>query len=183
MRIIKRSAIPFLLVAAGAAFSSAAHAADGTIEFRGNVIASTCSVTGGSDLTVPLPPVSTTALADVGAVAGRSAFSLALTGCAVGDGNPVKVGVMFENGTNVDPSSGRLKIDTGDKAAQGVQINVLDSQQKLIPVGAQTGANTEMATIDTDGKAKLNYFAEYYASGAVKAGDVQSRVEYSLIYQ
>lgn len=90
---------------------------------------------------------------------------------------------MFENGTNVDQSSGRLTIDTGAKAAEGVQINVLDSQQKLIPVGAQTGASTEMATIDADGKAKLNYFAEYYASGAVKAGDVKSRVEYSLIYQ
>ena len=183
MSIIKRSAIPFLLVAASAAVSSAAYAADGTIDFRGNVIASTCSVEGGSDLTVPLPPVSTTALADVGSVAGRSAFSLALTGCAVGDGNPVKVGVMFENGTNVDQSSGRLTVDTGAKAAEGVQINVLDSQQKLIPVGAQTGASTEMAAIDADGKAKLNYFAEYYASGAVKAGDVSSRVEYSLIYQ
>lgn len=183
MSIIKRSAIPFLLVAASAAASSAAYAADGTIDFRGNVIASTCSVEGGSDLTVPLPPVSTTALADVGAVAGRSAFSLALKGCAVGDGNPVKVGVMFENGANVDQSSGRLTIDTGAKAAEGVQINVLDSQQKLIPVGAQTGASTEMAAIDADGKAKLNYFAEYYAAGAVKAGDVSSRVEYSLIYQ
>ncbi|MET1532188.1 fimbrial protein [Burkholderia sola] len=183
MKNFKRSAIPFLLVAAGAAFSSTAHAADGTVSFVGKVIASTCSVNGGSNFTVPLPPVSTTALTDVGSVAGRSAFSLALTGCSVGDGNPVKVGVVFENGTNVDQSTGRLKIDAGDKAATGVQINVLDSQQKQIPVGAQSGTNTEMATIDADGKAKLNYFAEYYAAGAVKAGDVNSRVEYSLIYQ
>ncbi|RQR38204.1 type 1 fimbrial protein [Burkholderia sp. Bp9143] len=183
MNIIKRSAIPFLLVAASAAVSSAAYAADGSIDFYGNVIASTCSVDGGSDLSVPLPPVSTTALTDVGSVAGRSAFSLALTGCTVGDGNPVKVGVMFENGTNVDQSSGRLTIDSGAKAAEGVQINVLDSQQNLIPVGAQTGASTELVAIDDEGKAKLNYFAEYYASGAVKAGDVHSRVEYSLIYQ
>ncbi|PRG08504.1 fimbrial protein [Burkholderia ambifaria] len=183
MRIIKRSALPLLLIAAGAAFSSAAHAADGTVTFRGNIIASTCSVDGGSDLTVPLPPVSTTALADVGSVAGRSAFSLALTGCTVGDDNPVKVGVVFENGTNVDQATGRLTIDSGAKAAEGVQINVLDSQQNHIPVGAQTGANTEMVAIDADGKAKVNYFAEYYAAGAVKAGDVTSRVEYSLIYQ
>jgi len=183
MSIIKRSAIPLLLVAASAAVSSTAYAANGTIDFRGNVIASTCSVDGGSDLIVPLPPVSTTALADVGSVAGRSAFSLALTGCAVGDENPVKVGVIFENGTNVDQSSGRLTIDSGDKAATGVQINVLDSQQNLIPVGAPTSANTEMVAIDADGKAKLNYFAEYYAAGAVKAGNVASRVEYSLIYQ
>ncbi|WP_175975692.1 fimbrial protein [Burkholderia sp. BCC1047] len=183
MNILKRSAVPCLLLAAGAAFSSAAHAADGTVNFHGKVIASTCSVEGGSDLTVPLPPVSTTALADVGSVAGRSAFSLALKGCTVGDENPVKVGVIFENGTNVDQSSGRLTIDTGAKAATGVQINVLDDQQKLIPIGAQTAASTQIADIDADGNAKLNYFAEYYASGAVKAGDVNSRVEYSLIYQ
>ncbi|KHK59325.1 fimbrial protein [Burkholderia sp. A9] len=183
MKNLKRSAIPFLLVAAGAAFSSAAHAAEGTINFNGKIIASTCSVEGGSDLTVPLPPVSTKALADVGSVAGRSAFSLALKGCTVGDENPVKVGVIFENGTNVDGSSGRLKIDSGEMAAEGVQINVLDDQQNLIPIGAQTGANTQLVDIDSDGNAKLNYFAEYYASDAVKAGDVTSRVEYSLIYQ
>ncbi|MCA8234403.1 MULTISPECIES: fimbrial protein [Burkholderia] len=183
MKNLKHSAIPFLLVAAGAAFSSAAHAADGTVSFVGKVIASTCSVDGGSDLTVPLPPVSTTALTNVGSVAGRSAFSLALKGCTVGDENPVKVGVIFENGANVDQSSGRLTIDTGAKAATGVQINVLDDQQKLIPIGAQTAASTQIADIDAEGNAKLNYFAEYYASGAVKAGDVNSRVEYSLIYQ
>ncbi|WP_415750385.1 fimbrial protein [Burkholderia sp. BCC1988] len=156
---------------------------DGTVSFVGKVIASTCSVEGGSDLTVPLPPVSTTALTDVGSVAGRSAFSLALKGCTVGDENPVKVGVIFENGTNVDQSSGRLTIDSGEKAAQGVQINVLDHQQNLIPIGAQTSANTQLANIDADGNAKLDYFAEYYAAGDVKAGDVNSRVEYSLIYQ
>ncbi|MBR8209377.1 type 1 fimbrial protein [Burkholderia cenocepacia] len=183
MKNLKHSAIPFLLLAAGAAFSSAAHAADGTVSFVGKVIASTCSVDGGSDLTVPLPPVSTTALTNVGSVAGRSAFSLALKGCTVGDENPVKVGVIFENGANVDQSSGRLTIDTGAKAATGVQINVLDDQQKLIPIGAQTAASTQIADIDAEGNAKLNYFAEYYASGAVKAGDVNSRVEYSLIYQ
>ncbi|MCL4636926.1 fimbrial protein [Burkholderia sp.] len=183
MKNLKRSAIPFLLVAAGVAFSSAAHASDGTINFNGKVIASTCSVEGGSDLTVPLPPVSTTALAEVGSVAARSAFSLALKGCTTGDDNPVKVGVIFENGTNVDRSSGRLTIDAGDKAAEGVQINVLDDQQKLVPIGAQTPASTQLATIGSDGTAKLDYFAEYYASGAVKASDVNSRVEYSLIYQ
>lgn len=64
-----------------------------------------------------------------------------------------------------------------------MQINVLDDQQKLVPIGAQTGASTQLVDIDADGNAKLNYFAEYYASGAVKAGDVNSRVEYSLIYQ
>ncbi|MDF3084736.1 fimbrial protein [Burkholderia sola] len=183
MKNLKRSAIPFLVVAAGAAFSSMAHAADGTVNFNGKVIASTCSVEGGSDLSVPLPPVSTTALADVGSVAGRSAFSLALKGCTTGDKNPVKVGVIFENGASVDQSSGRLVIDSGDNAAEGVQINVLNDQQNLIPIGAQTGANTQMADIDADGNAKLNYFAEYYASGAVKAGDASTRVEYSLIYQ
>ncbi|RKU05033.1 fimbrial protein [Burkholderia sp. Nafp2/4-1b] len=183
MKILKRSAVPFVLLAAGAAFSSAAHATDGTVNFHGKIVSSTCSVEGGSDFTVPLPPVSTTALADAGSVAGRSAFSLSLKGCTVGDNNPVKVGVMFENGTNVDQSSGRLTIDAGDKAATGVQINVLDAQQKLIPIGAQTGASTQLADIDASGNAKLNYFAEYYASGAVKAGDVASRVEYSLIYQ
>ncbi|KVM54583.1 fimbrial protein [Burkholderia ubonensis] len=178
-------ALSFLLIAAGATLSTAAHASDGTISFNGQVIASTCKVDGASsgNFTVPLPPVSTNALAAVGNVAGRTPFSLSLSGCTVGEGNPVKVGVLFEAGANVDQTTGRLTLDKGDGKAQGVQLNVLNAQQKQIPVGSQNGQNTELVDIGSDGKAKLDYFAEYYASGAVTAGDVNSRVEYSLIYQ
>ncbi|HDR9756897.1 TPA: fimbrial protein [Burkholderia cepacia] len=173
-----------LLIVAGIAISSNAHAVDGTVSFAGQVISSTCKVEGQSnDLSVTLPPVSTAALGSVGTVAGRTPFALSLTGCTTGDGNPVKVGVLFEPGANVDQSTGRLTADTGAGKAEGVQLNVLDAQQKHIPVGSQSPANTQMVDIDANGAAKLAYFAEYYAADAVKAGNVTSRVEYSLIYQ
>ncbi|KWE48669.1 fimbrial protein [Burkholderia ubonensis] len=181
------AALPLLLIAAGATISTTAHASDGTISFNGKVIASTCKVDeGGSSgsFTVNLPPISTNALAAVGNVAGRTPFSLSLSGCTVGEGNPVKVGVVFEPGANVDQSTGRLTLDKGTDKAQGIQLNVLDAQQQRIQVGSSTATNApQSADIGSDGKAKLDYFAEYYASGAVTAGDVNSRVEYSLIYQ
>ncbi|RXV67499.1 type 1 fimbrial protein [Burkholderia stabilis] len=173
-----------LLIVAGIAVSSNAHAVDGTVSFSGEVISSTCKIEGQSnDLSVTLPPVSTAALDAVGSVAGRTPFSLSLSGCTVGDGNPVKVGVLFEPGANVDQSTGRLTADTGAGKAEGVQLNVLDAQQKHIPVGSQSSTNTQMVDIGENGTAKLDYFTEYYAADAVKAGTVTSRVEYSLIYQ
>ncbi|WP_082720351.1 fimbrial protein [Burkholderia sp. MSMB1835] len=177
--------LPFLLIAAGATVSTMAHASDGTISFDGKVITSTCKIDGESgNFTVHLPPISTNALTAVGNVAGRTPFSLSLSGCTVGDGNPVKVGVVFEPGANVDQSTGRLTLDQGEDKAQGIQLNVLDAQQKQIMIGSASSSNPPQAVdIGADGKAKLDYFTEYYASGAVKAGDVNSRVEYSLIYQ
>ncbi|KWK69918.1 fimbrial protein [Burkholderia ubonensis] len=180
------AALPLLLIAAGATISTTAHASDGTISFDGRVIASTCKVDGESNgnFTVSLPPVSTTALAAVGNVAGRTPFSLLLSGCTVGEGNPVKVGIMFEPGANVDQSTGRLTLDKGADKAQGIQLNVLDAQQQRIQIGSSTtGDIPQSVNIGSDGKAKLDYFTEYYASGAVTAGDVNSRVEYSLVYQ
>lgn len=51
-------ALPLLVIAAGAAISTTAHASDGTISFDGKVIASACKVDGESNgnFTVSLPP-------------------------------------------------------------------------------------------------------------------------------
>ncbi|MDN7452324.1 fimbrial protein [Burkholderia cenocepacia] len=184
---LKKAIIPFLLASAGILSVSGAYASDGTITFNGNIIASTCKPDGGpADLTVTLPPVSTTALGEAGKTAGRTPFNLMLTGCATTEGNPTKVAVTFEAGPSVNQSTGRLTVDAGTSEAPGaknVEVQVLNDQQQPVKVGAAGDQGSQIVDIGADGKAKMDYYAEYMATGAAGAGAVNTRVQYSLSYQ
>ncbi|RQR53132.1 type 1 fimbrial protein [Burkholderia sp. Bp9125] len=191
--------IALMMSAAGLAFMAmnAAHASDGKIEFAGSVVASTCQVNGGTkDLTVTLPQASTNQLTAVGATAGRTPFTLALSGCTTdskdGEGQSIsapvkKVSVAFEPGATVDLGSGRLKLQ-GDGAAGNVQIQILNDQYKAIKIGADSkDQGVQIADIDTSesgtGTATLQFAAEYYATSAtVTGGSANSHVTYSLTY-
>jgi len=187
MKIVtNRKLIPLLLVSAGLAAASAAHAAEGTITFTGNVISSTCKINGDqANVSVALPHVGANALGSAGATAGRTPFSLALTDCASGDENPTKVSVVFESGANVDQTTGRLTLDEGTAeapAAKNVQISILNDKQQPIKVGAEGDQGSQVVDI-VDGTAQLNYFAEYHATDKAEAGAANSKVQYSLTYQ
>src|SRR5690606_11398524 len=83
----------------------AANAADGTITFVGQVTDKTCTIAtpGGVNQVVTLPTVSRATLGAAGATAGRTPFSINLTGCSAGD-----VATYFEPGATVDFATGRL---------------------------------------------------------------------------
>jgi len=186
MKIAKISyALSMLMAAAGLAAASAAHASDGTITITGSVIASTCKVSNGTggNIAVTLPKIGTNTLAAAGSTAGRTPFSVMLEGCTMGGENPTKVGVVFESGSNVNQSTGRLTLDAGANSASNIEINVLNDKQSPIKLGAMGEQNSQLIDIAADGKATLNYFAEYYATGAATAGQANSKVQYSLTYQ
>ncbi|WP_416048462.1 fimbrial protein [Cupriavidus basilensis] len=168
-----------LMTAAGSA-----QAADGTINFTGSVIASTCKINAGTnDLAVVLPRVGTNSLAKAGATAGRTPFVLALTGCSVSKDAPTKVAVSFEPGTSVNADTGRLKLQGAD-AASNVEIGILNDQSAPIKVGAASAdQNSQIVAIDgTTGAAKMSYAAEYTATGVATAGTANSFVQYTLMY-
>ncbi|MGS0895686.1 fimbrial protein [Burkholderia stagnalis] len=179
------SALSLFVAAVGLAAASAAHAADGTITFTGNIISSTCKVSNGAggNVAVTLPKVGTNTLAAVGSTAGRTPFSVTLEGCTTGGENPTKVGVVFESGSNVNQSTGRLTLDGGEDSASNVEISVLNDKQSPIKLGAMGEQGGQMIDIAADGKATLNYFAEYYATGVATGGQANSKVQYSLTYQ
>jgi len=190
--------LAMMMSAAGFAFvaMNAAHASDGTINFTGSVVASTCKINGGTnDLTVPLPKAATNQLAAAGATAGRTPFTLALSGCTTDkkDGEntipaPVKkVSVAFEPGPNVNLATGRLK-PTGADAAKGVEIAILNDKYEPIKIGAESSTQGAQ-TVDIDtaeggtGTATLQFAAQYVATGdVVSGGSANSFVTYSLIY-
>ena len=164
---------------AAATMAPAAQAADGTIEFNGSVVAVTCVINGGNgDLTVLLPRVSTDALSAVGAEAGRTPFVIELTGCDAGTN---KVSTFFEGDNHIDPVSGYLNIDVG--GAGNVQISLLNDRHDEIKVGAADGQQNSPKVDVSNGAATLNYYAQYKSQGGATAGDVRSRVRYTIAYE
>lgn len=157
---------------------STANASDGTITITGNITDKTCSVDSKSkDLTVTLPTVSATSLAP-GQTAGRTPFTISLTGCSEGN-----VATYFEPGATVDFESGRLNNATG--SASNVQIQLLGDNNAVIPLLAKSGtsqANSQEVKVASDGSAALNYYAEYYANGQATAGTVATSVKYTIVY-
>lgn len=169
-----------ILAASALALGSvAAHAADGTVTINGMVTDQTCEVSANSkDITVTLPTVGVGSLATAGTTAGRTPFTINLENCKAGD-----VSAFFETGGNVDAASGRLN-NTAD--ASNVQVQLLSDSSEVIPVlanAAQADVTTK-ATVANDGdSAALNYYAEYYATGAATAGKVATSVQYTINYQ
>ncbi|WP_175425651.1 fimbrial protein [Trinickia violacea] len=128
-----------------------------------------------------LPSLSPAALPSAGAVAGTTPFSIILTGCT---GTASTVQTFFENGSLVDQANGRLNITTAS-TAENVQIALLNDSQTMMVVGGPDGTQkSQSVSINkNDGPTTLNYFAQYYATGAASPGTVNSNVSYSLIYQ
>ena len=159
--------------------SAAAHAADGTVTITGKITDRTCSIDAESkDLSVALPTVSVSSLTAAGQTAGRTPFTINLTGCSEG-----KVATYFEPGTSVDFNSGRLNNVSGD--AKNVQIQLLGDNNEFIPVlgkAVGTQLNSQEVSVSAGGSAALNYYAEYYAQDKTTAGDVKTSVKYTIIY-
>lgn len=161
-----------------------ASAADGTITFTGNVTDKTCTIStaGGADFSVALPTVSNGSLAAAGAVSGRTPFAINLTQCSAGN-----VATFFEPGATVDFNSGRLINQQSADAATNVQLQLLGANSQFLPIRS-TGAglaqeNSQWVNVAAaNGAANLNYYVEYYATGAATAGTVSSSVRYTIIY-
>lgn len=169
-----------ILAASALALGSvAAHAADGTVTINGKVTDQTCKVSANSkDITVTLPTVGVGSLATAGTTAGRTPFTINLENCKAG-----QVSAFFETGGNVDAASGRLN-NTG--GASNVQVQLLSDSSVVIPVlanAAQAPVTTKATVAKDADSAALNYYAEYYATGAATAGNVATSVKYTINYQ
>jgi major type 1 subunit fimbrin (pilin) len=179
-------AISALALALSSGVVTSAFAIDGTITINGQITDTTCiiSVDGGSnDATVTLPTVSVAALAAVGSTAGATPFNISLSGCTGTSLNTAST--YFEPGTYVDSQTGRLNIDTtAADAASNVQVQLLNSARTAIVAGASVANGQNDIAVDiSSGSGVLNYYAQYYATGASTAGSVTTQVDYTMIYE
>ncbi|HDR9756252.1 TPA: fimbrial protein [Burkholderia cepacia] len=177
--------ITAVLFVAAATASQIASAADGTITFNGSVTAQTCTIngngSGSNNFNVPLQSVSTSALATAGQYANRTPFNIALTACTPASGN---VHTYFEPGPTVDTATGNLILAAG--GATNVEIQLLNGDGTYSPIrigAADASQNSKSVAISSTGTATLNYYAQYFATGAATAGAATSSVMYSLVYQ
>ena len=186
---MKKTLLSTALVAvvAAVAMPSAFAASGGTITINGEVLDSTCTVSGGdnapggSDFTVQLAPIHKDKLAAANAVAGAKGFTVNVGG-QTGYSCDTTMGakVWFQNDpTKIDSATGNLKnIQSG--GASNVQVQLLN--QAATPINLYTGANATTAPF-VAGKATLQYAAQYFATGAAGPGLVQSQATYVLTYQ
>lgn len=175
--LLMKKALIALAASATVLTSFSALAADGTVNFTGEISSQTCTIdgnaTGATTKSVTLPRVSASSLGAVGQTAGRTAFSLALTGCT---GSSALV--RFEQGSTVDAATGNLINQT--TTGSNVQIQLLNAA--FAPINLQTNANS-LSTAITANAATINFYAQYVAANAVAtAGQVTSSVQFSMDY-
>ncbi|HCI5982329.1 type 1 fimbrial protein [Klebsiella sp. HSTU-Sny5] len=200
MFAIKKKAVSVAIVSIISSLSFAASAAPaaptatangGTINFTGKVTDVTCTVKvngGTNNGTVALPPVSTASLAKSGDVAGMTSFTVSLDNCKSA-GATLAAGktaaVFFEAGADVDSATGLL-LNHNTSGAGAVALELVDnsnsSHHAIIAGDAAQQANTTKIAIDPQGTTILPYAVRYHATGAATAGDVESSVVYSVMY-
>ncbi|MFC0308373.1 fimbrial protein [Gallibacterium trehalosifermentans] len=186
------------LVGAAFAISQGASAKDGTVNFTGEIVDSSCVVkTESQNLTVTLPRIDKKALTADGQVAGKVPFEITLESCPAtvtsqGDKTSLdKVKAYFHYDTSKINANGRV-INTYTEAnsktkAANVDIQILDSADKVIDISAVTSDSNSVensaATTLSNGTVKLRYYAQYYATGVTSPGLVSGSVDYTIAYQ
>lgn len=178
----KALALAVLVCATGAQF---ANAADGTINFNGELVNQTCTIAVDGVVTpavatVTLPTISTSLLTTAGQAEGRTGFNIQLTSCV---GAATTAAAFFNSGSTVDPVSGNLNNMTG--TATNVQLQLVDAQGGAIIQAGNTNQKTQTTrnTIDASGAANMPYAVQYFATGATTPGTVVSSVTYNVDYQ
>ncbi|AKA22414.1 fimbrial protein [Pseudomonas chlororaphis] len=187
------------------AVSTSAMAADGTINFTGEIIAASCTVkpgnggtsTGGTagkqTINVELGKVSSDSLGTIGNVSSGKSINLDLDCGTTGkDLTTVKLTFDPANGSGLDTANNSLLKITGPegKTATGVAIGLYDSNNKLLNLAANETIDGKIETI-SDGetppkltyKAKLDLRAGYVATGAVTPGIANGTLPFTLTYQ
>ncbi|MEJ8856040.1 fimbrial protein [Variovorax robiniae] len=158
-----------------------ASAANGTVNFNGEVVASTCAVAnadGTGAINVTLPKITASQLnGGEGKRAGQTLFTIDLADCVPASG---QVGVRFVgNAAQLDQVRGLFK-NTG--SASNVEVGVWDQLDTQLRPAENTGGFT---AIDTGtGAASIPLNAYYVSTGsAVGAGTVTSSGSFELEYK
>lgn len=159
-------------------FSSfVAHAADGSVNFTGNITDAACTVdTNSASQTVTLGNVSSSAFSAVGSTAAPTKFSINLTNCPE---TVTSASVKFDgrvNSTNND----LLSVNT-DSTATGVGVAIYESDSATqIPLLTSSVAQAIDSTAATN---TLSFVAKYMATAAkVTAGSANAVTDFTIIY-
>ncbi|AZC31143.1 fimbrial protein [Pseudomonas chlororaphis] len=161
----------------GCAFAGMANAADGTINFIGNITDAACTVTANTaNQTVTLGTVQSSALNSVGATAAPTRFNIVLTSCPANVNNAT---IKFDGPANPANSS-LLALTNTAGVATGVGIGLYEQDAVTqIPVGGTSASQALSTTADTT----FNFIAKYVATNAtVVAGSANAVSDFTVTY-
>lgn len=156
--------------------------AQNTINFQGQVDATTCSVTidGSATPVVLLATVPTSALTGSGSTAGEKAFNIAVTGCPPAVA-ALEVKTKFSS-SNI-AASGNLS-NMGSAANVQLKIAAVSGGPGLNLVGDWTSAPGQGIPLVTGAVGgNRDYFVSYIAPGlAAGQGSVRAAMQYVVFY-
>ena len=180
---MKSQARIFAVLLAAAATQSA-FASDGTINFTGELVDSTCVVTVNGQVapaaaTVTLPKVSVTTLKAAKDTAGQTGFNIQLSACT---GVSTTAAAFFEAGAGVNPLTSNLH---NKGTAKFVELQLVDANNgNVIKAGDfSQDKSTSKIPKNATGDTILPYAVQYIATGKTESGTVTGTVTYSINYQ
>lgn len=176
---MKKILIATLISAPAAILSIAANAADGTINFQGQVVDAACSVSANSiNQTVILDQVRTSAFTAAGELANQSkSFQISLADCDTAVSQTAQI--SFNGATDANDAS-LLANTAGAGAAQNVGLALFGSDGA--PVGINDGTLTSAVSIQ-DGTTIIPLSVDYKSTTAVPTpGPVTSVATFSVTY-
>lgn len=167
------SVVPALIFAA---LSFQSIAADGTINFTGNIIDTACTLdTNSANQTVILGNVSSKAFNAAGSTAAPTKFNITLTTCPAA---ATSAKVTFD-GTESSANPNILALNAGQTAG-GVGV-ALYEQNGSTPVPLE--AVSQSQPLVSTGPNTLTYVAKYMATAAtVTAGTANATSTFTIIY-
>ncbi|MBD9680833.1 type 1 fimbrial protein [Pseudomonas sp. PDM18] len=186
----------FLTSAILAAMSTQVHAADGTINFTGEIIAASCEISGGAGANVSgaagnqvvdvnLGKVSMDSLGGAAGagIAGGTAINL-LIDCGNTAAGLNSVELKFDPiaGSGIDARNGKLLRTEG--TAVGVGIGIYDTNNQLLNLQATQPFVAALVQNGDNYTAALNMRAGYVANGdVVEPGTANGTLPFTLSYK
>ncbi|WP_455922294.1 fimbrial protein [Pseudomonas putida] len=181
MNTLTRAALLTLACSAGLAVQ--AQAADGEINFSGNITTSTCSIsvgdtTGGTPGEVKLGSVPLGSLAAAGNVGGGGAFSLFIDDSDENcDLTGKKATVTFLGLSGVDGPAGQwLGVDKVAGYANNVAIQLKDAKGNEVRISEPSSEYLQL-------NEPLRFTANYIATGRATAGPANGKAAFTVNIQ
>lgn len=155
--------------------NAAVNAADGTINFTGNIISEACEVDAGyQNQTVILGDVSSQSFQAAGDKSSPTGFQIVLENCAAAIS---EVTVKFDG--PADSGNVELLALNSGETATGVGIEIADSVGNPIPLYAASAPY-----LVAGGGVTMNFISRYVATAAtVGAGSANATSQFTINYQ
>ncbi|WP_051939493.1 fimbrial protein [Pseudomonas alkylphenolica] len=187
----------FLAITTTGFITSTAVAADGTVNFTGEIIAASCSISAGAGtsvtgaagdqvIDVKLGKISSNSIKGVagGGITAGQAVNLNLD-CGTTAADVTAVTMQFDpsSGSGIDGKNPNLLRTTG--TATGVGIGIYNTANRLLNLSSNESIRGAISGDATAGyKAKLSLRAVYVANGwTVKPGTAIGTLPFTLSYE